>query len=137
MKKVLVFGTFDIFHPGHWNFLGQARKYGDHLTVVIARDQTVRQIKGRFPDNKEQQRLARVQESNLANKVLLGRLGDKYQIIKEVQPDFICLGYDQKSFNEGLNEKLMKQGLKGVKIIKLYPYQPEKYKSSKLRILKK
>jgi len=29
MKKVMVFGTFDIFHSGHINFLEQARQEGD------------------------------------------------------------------------------------------------------------
>jgi len=37
-KKVMVFGTFDIFHPGHRSFLNQAKKYGNYLIVVVARD---------------------------------------------------------------------------------------------------
>ena len=44
-KKVMVFGTFDIFHKGHENFLKQAKKLGDCLTVVVARDETVLKFK--------------------------------------------------------------------------------------------
>ncbi|HLC71304.1 MAG TPA: adenylyltransferase/cytidyltransferase family protein, partial [Candidatus Nanoarchaeia archaeon] len=38
MKTVMCFGTFDILHPGHLHYLQQAKKYGDYLMVVIARD---------------------------------------------------------------------------------------------------
>ena len=47
MKKVILFGTFDIFHKGHKNFLEQAQEFGDYLIVVIARDKTVKKIKGK------------------------------------------------------------------------------------------
>ena len=56
MKAVMVFGTFDILHPGHINFFKQAKKYGN-LIAVIARDRTVKQVKGRLPKYSEKQRL--------------------------------------------------------------------------------
>ena len=46
--KVLVFGTFDIFHKGHEYFLSEAAKHGS-LNVVVARDLTTYEVKGRFP----------------------------------------------------------------------------------------
>ena len=57
MKKVIAFGTFDIFHLGHVSYLKQARKLGDYLVVIIARDKTVFQIKKQKTRNKEQERL--------------------------------------------------------------------------------
>ena len=56
-NKVMVFGTFDILHPGHLNFFKQAREFGNFLIAVIARDKTVLKIKGRLPKNNEKKRL--------------------------------------------------------------------------------
>jgi len=57
MKKTLVFGTFDILHPGHEYFLKEAKRHGDQLVVVVARDLTVKQVKKLMPDNNELERL--------------------------------------------------------------------------------
>ena len=129
----MTFGTFDIFHKGHESFLKQARQYGDYLIVVVARDKTVKKVKEELPQNNENDRLQIVIKSNLANEVVLGNLENKYQVIKKYQPEIICLGYDQKAFIENLREKLKEFGLEKTRIIKLKPYYPEKYKSSKLR----
>lgn len=128
----MVFGTFDVFHKGHINFLKQAKKHGDWLIVVVARDKTVLKIKGHRPKNKEKERLRIIKKTRLAKKVLLGYLKDKYKVIVKHKPDIICLGYDQTHFIDNLKEKLDQFGLRKTKIIRLKSYCPEKYKSSKL-----
>ena len=133
MKKILAFGTFDIFHEGHKSFLKQTRKFGDYLIVVIARDKTVENIKKRLSQNNENSRLEIVRRSNLADEVILGNLENKYEVIKKYKPDVICLGYDQGTFTENLREKLKEFNLLNTKIIRLKSFHPEKYKSSKLR----
>ena len=130
--KVLVFGTFDVFHKGHESFLKQAKKYGDRLFVVIARDKTVLAVKKQLPRNDEKIRLKNIKDSKIADVVLLGHLGDKYKIIKEIQPDVICLGYDQKAYVDKLEAKLLSFGMKDVRIVRLEAYRPDVYKSSKL-----
>lgn len=134
MKKVMVFGTFDIFHPGHINFLDQAREYGDALTVVVARDKTVLSVKGDLPMNNEERRAKNIKKSDIADVVILGSEDDKYKVIKDTKPDVICLGYDQKFFIEDLQDKLSEFGLDKTKIVKLKSFHPEKYKSSKLKV---
>ena len=47
MKKVMCAGTFDIVHKGHIYFLEQAKKFGDYLVVVVARDSTSEKNKGK------------------------------------------------------------------------------------------
>ena len=121
-RKVMVFGTFDKLHKGHLNFFEQAKKYGK-LVVVVARDKTVLEVKGRKPRNNEKKRLKKVRK--YVDKAVLGMIKDKYKVIKKEKPDIICLGYDQKSFIKGL--KKFK-----VKVVRLKSYKANKYKSSKL-----
>jgi len=129
-KKVLVFGTFDIFHKGHESFLRQAKSHGDFLSIVVARDKTVKTVKGKLPRNKEKVRLENIKKSGLADRVVLGGLGDKHVIIKKIKPDVICIGYDQSAYVDKLEEKLIAFGLKNVKIKKLKPFKSDIYKSS-------
>ncbi len=132
-KKVMIFGTFDVFHKGHENFIKQARKYGDYIVAVVARDKTVAEIKKQDTMIKEEDRAGILRESGLLDEVVLGMLGDKYELIKKHRPDVICLGYDQINFTDELREKLKEFGLAETKIVRLQPYHPDKYKSSLLK----
>lgn len=129
MKKVLAFGTFDILHPGHTRALKEAKKLGEHLTVIIARDATVKKIKGKKVVFNEKVRLKNLKKLNIADKVRLGSLGNKHQVIIDEKPDVIALGYDQNFFVDNLNKIIDKN----VKIVRLKSYKPKVYKSSKLR----
>lgn len=128
----MVFGTFDIFHEGHKNFLSQAKKEGSYLVVVIAREATIKKFKKYNPVNTESHRKQKIIESNLAYKIVLGNLKDKYSVIKKHKPDVICLGYDQKFFIDKLEGKLKEFGLVNTKVKRMKSYKPEIYKSSKL-----
>ena len=57
---------------------------------------------------------------------------DKYKIIKEKNPDFLCLGYDQEIDENKLKEELVKLNL-FPEIKRMNPYQEDKYKSSLIR----
>lgn len=131
-KRVLVFGTFDVLHEGHRDFFRQARALGDELHVVVARDATVQQVKGRVPQQDEQTRLQAVRVAPGVTEAHLGRTGNKYAIIEDIAPDVIALGYDQTHFSDKLPEELAKRGIRAT-ITRLKPYHPERYKSSLLR----
>lgn len=47
-RVVFTNGCFDLLHPGHTRYLGEARKLGDILIVAINSDRSVRAIKGPF-----------------------------------------------------------------------------------------
>ena len=127
----MAFGTFDILHPGHLNFLKQAKNYG-RLIVIIARDKTVKQVKGKLPQHSEKQRLEAIKGLKLASEAVLGSLTDKYAAIKKYKPDLIALGYDQTHFTENLRQEFKKLKL-GIKIVRLKSFKPEKYKTSILK----
>tara|TARA_Y100000310_G_scaffold189087_1_gene189051 strand:- start:2394 stop:2792 length:399 start_codon:yes stop_codon:yes gene_type:complete len=132
MVKVLAFGCFDLLHEGHKYFLSEAKKLGDELIVVVGRDSTIKNFKGHEPKFNEDERISHVRDLGIAEKVILGHKSDKWDVIEEINPDIIALGYDQDSFTEGLEKGMKDRGL-DVKIVRLGSYMPEKYKSSLLK----
>lgn len=128
-KLVMVFGTFDYLHAGHENLFSQARELGDEIIAVIARDKTVKVIKGFLPDHDEKIRLKNLEETAWANKVILGKEKDKTIVIRDYRPDVIALGYDQFAFTYRLEKLLMDMKL-DAEIVRLKPYRPDMYKSS-------
>ena len=131
-KKVLAFGTFDLIHEGHIHFLNKAKKHGDELVVIVARDETVKKVKGQKPLYSEDRRKEQVEYLGIADKVFLGNRVDKYGVIRRHNPDVIALGYDQKHFVDGLS-KIVEKLEKKPKIVRISSYKPHKFKSSLLR----
>ncbi|PSO45360.1 MAG: FAD synthase [Parcubacteria group bacterium QH_9_35_7] len=132
MKKVMIFGTFDIFHIGHLKFIKQAKELGDKLIVVISRDNNVRKIKDKKPVHNEQHRKEILNSIKYIDKAILGNKDDVYKVIKKNKPDIIALGYDQSHFVDKLDSKLKEFNL-NTKVVRLEPYQEDKFKSSKIR----
>ena len=133
MKKVMAFGTFDMLHAGHRYFLEEAKKRGDYLIVVVARDKTVKEVKGRMPVHSEKSRAENVKQLRFVDDVVLGGRGkDKYRIVRKIRPDVICLGYDQKNFTGCLERKLKKMGIK-CGVTRLKPYKPHEFKTKIIR----
>lgn len=127
---VMMFGTFDHVHKGHIKAFNQARKYGDSILVVIARDRTIENIRGfklKWDENKR-----RNDVSKYVDKTVLGYLGNKHRVILKYKPDVICLGYDQVFFINDLR-KFIKENKLNTKIVRLKAYKPNIYKSSKLK----
>ena len=131
MKKVMCAGTFDVVHPGHLYYLSEAKKYGDKLIVVVARDETSENFKGKKPVHNEKERLEAVRTLEIVDKAVLGNHGSIFDIIGEIKPDVICLGYDQKTQKQELEDELRKRGIKA-DVARIDPYMPNLYKSSKL-----
>jgi FAD synthetase len=128
-KTVMVFGTFDVFHLGHEYFLKQAKALGDYLIAVIARDKTVKKVKGEYPQHNEKLRMENVKNSGIPDKVVLGNFDDKYKIIKKLKPKIIALGYDQFVFTYKLNKMIIDEKM-DTEIIRLESFEPNLYKSS-------
>ena len=132
-KIVMCFGTFDLLHLGHLHYLKQAKKQGDYLIVVLARDKTKKdQEKPTLFSEKE--RLELIQSLRIVDKAVLGNQGNHFKIIKEFNPGVICLGYDHKISESELQEKLSALGLRP-KIKRISSYRPNQQKSSLLKEL--
>ena len=136
LKTVLVSGTFDGLHEGHINYFQQARKYGQRLICIVGRGKITEQIKGKPPRYSEKERVRFVKQCPEIDRVYLGILGDEdaiYNFTASLRPDVIALGYDQTAYTENLEKEMQKRGLT-VKIVRLKPYKPKKYKSSLLNV---
>ncbi len=131
--RIMVFGTFDMVHPGHRNFFTQARKLAQNpfLIVSLARDKNVLRIKGKKPVKSEKQRMGLVDKIRGVNKVVLGGSDNHMAHIIKEQPDIIALGYDQTAYVRGLRSELKRAGLK-TKVVRLVPHKPHIYKTSLL-----
>lgn len=118
--KVMATGVFDILHLGHLYFLQEAKKLGDELIVVVARDSTARKLKHN-PITPEKMRLEMINALKIVDNAVLGYEDDIYKIVEEIKPNIIVLGYDQKHDEEKIKEELRKRGL-NVKIVRLQKF---------------
>ena len=128
----MAFGTFDYFHAGHEFYLKQAASLGDELIVVIARDRTVKQIKGESPVNSEKKRAKTVKNLKVADRVVLGYHKDKHKVLQKYRPNIIALGYDQFVFTQKLKKTLIDLKL-DTSIKRIDAHFPQVYKSSLLK----
>ena len=142
MTTIMVFGTFDMVHPGHEDLFRQARGLAlrpgsgqapdPYLVVSIARDDVVERIKGQRPRNAEELRRSTVATHALVDEAVLGDSEGYIEHIQKIAPDIIALGYDQTGeFVDTLEHDLVFAGLM-TKIIRLEAFEPERYKTSKL-----
>jgi cytidyltransferase-like protein len=103
----MVFGTFDTLHSGHRYFLQQAKKRADRVVVSLSRDDFIRSVKGRQPEQTENERASRLRECGLVDEVHLSDLDPgSYELLEKVRPDLICLGYDQDLLQKSLRDWL-------------------------------
>lgn len=131
---MMVFGTFDIVHPGHEDFFRQARALGcePYLIVSVARDGVVTRLKGNPPRNTEAERFAAIVKHPFVDRAVLGEEYGYIAHIAAEKPDIIALGYDQKGeFVDNLERDLKEAGLH-TQIVRLESFEPDKYKTSKL-----
>jgi cytidyltransferase-like protein len=109
-RTVIIFGVFDGVHEGHLDFIHQAKKEGDQLVAIVARDEVVEKLKGKRPINDEAMRIKALLDVDDVDLVYLGDKNEgTYNIVKEVKPSIIYLGYDQTDLSEDL-KKAIKEG---------------------------
>ena len=94
-RRVITFGTFDVFHIGHVNILERAKELGDYLIVGVSSDALNVSKKGRPPVYGETDRLAIISSLHCVNEVFLEEsLELKGQYIRKYQADVLVMGND-------------------------------------------
>lgn len=112
---ILASGVFDLVHYGHIRFIEEAKRLGgenSRLVVIIARDKTVKRLKGRLPIIPEDQRRAVVESLKPVDEALLGYENLSFEeTIAKVKPDIIAVGYDQLSIENDVKAFIKARGL--------------------------
>lgn len=129
---ILVFGTFDLLHPGHLHFLNEAAGHG-RLVVALTPDELCLYYKGKKALNSYAVRRQRLLDIGVVSEVTAANdEPGKFLIIDRLAPRIVALGYDQEALGKALLKQLPKLKHKP-KIIRLKPYRHELYQSSKFR----
>ena len=118
--RVMAVGVFDLLHAGHLHYVEQAKQLGDELVVVVAHDDTVRKQKHE-PITNQDLRKRMVQGLKPVDKVIIGNPPTVpiFEILENVKPDIIALGYDQKHSIEAIKKGLQENGLGHIEVIRV------------------
>ena len=96
MKKVFVTGCFDLLHSGHIAFLEQAASFGE-LYVCIGSDQTVYDLKGRYPIITQDERRYMIQALRCVKECRINKgagIIDFEQELQAIQPQIFVVNED-------------------------------------------
>lgn len=132
MRKVMAFGAFDILHPGHLYYFRESKKLGEELIVVVATDSNIGKVKGSAPLNDQGQRLEVVKAVKSVDDAILGSEENMFDIISELKPKVIALGYDQEVDEEKLRAFLEKNKINS-EIVRIGAFRAERHKSSLIK----
>ena len=120
MVRVMAVGVFDLLHAGHLHYLEQAKALGDHLTVIIAHDDTVRMRKHE-PVTSQDLRSRMVAGLKPVDHAMVGNppTVPMYDILPIVEPDVIALGYDQEHAEAAIRAGLDERGFGDIELIRV------------------
>ncbi|MFH2063229.1 MAG: adenylyltransferase/cytidyltransferase family protein [bacterium] len=105
-KTVLVFGVFDLLHPGHVFFLEQARSHGERLVVIVTRDERALEGKGRRPVFSLEERLKLVGSLQAVDLAEAGDRPGEWTAILRHKPNVICIGHDQTADHPKIRQQI-------------------------------
>jgi len=120
-KIVFTNGCFDIVHPGHIAYLGDAANLGDILIIGLNSDQSVCKLKGENrPINNEFSRTQLIASMFFVDAVVLFNEDTPLNLITAIKPDVLVKGGDYNLDNiVGAKETLANGG--EVKVLSFLP----------------
>ena len=105
MKKVITYGTYDLFHYGHQRLLERAKDLGDYLIVGVTADDFDKQ-RGKINVKQSlMERIESVRATGLADEIIIEEYeGQKIDDIKRYDVDIFTVGSDWVGHFDYLNE---------------------------------
>lgn len=129
MKKVITYGTFDLFHVGHLNLLKRAKELGDYLIVAVSSDAFNLKEKNKVCKIPDHDRMAIIGAIRYVDEVILEEnWNQKITDVQKYGVDVFVMGDDwEGKFDflkeycevvylprtEGISSTQLKQELKG------------------------
>jgi len=95
MKKVITYGSFDLFHDGHYNLLKRAKALGDHLIVGVTTEQ-YDEYRGKMNVvDSLMQRIEHIKQTGFADEIIIeDHEGQKIEDIQKYGIDIFTVGSD-------------------------------------------
>ena len=104
LKKVITYGTFDLFHVGHVNILKRAKEKGDYLIVGLSTDE-FNKIKGKHSIIPYKQRKEILEAIKYVDEVIPENSWEqKKEDIKKYKIDILVMGNDWEGKFDFLKE---------------------------------
>ena len=98
MRRVITFGTFDVFHIGHVNILKRAKEFGDLLIVGVSSDSLNFSKKQRYPIYSQEERIEIISSLKFVDHVFIEESLDlKLEYIRKYEANLLVMGDDWKS----------------------------------------
>lgn len=105
MKRVITYGTFDLFHYGHVNLLRRAKEYGDYLIVAVSTDEFNKREKNKVCYFSYEQRKQLVESIRYVDLVIPEESWEqKVKDIKTLDIDTFVIGDDWRGKFDFLKE---------------------------------
>ena len=95
MKRVITYGTFDLFHEGHYNLLKRAKALGDYLIVGVTTEQ-FDEYRGKVGVKEPlEKRIESIKKSGFADEIIIeSYIGQKIEDAQKYAVDIFTAGSD-------------------------------------------
>ncbi len=136
MKKVITYGSFDLFHEGHYQLLKRARELGDYLIVGVTTEH-YDEYRGKLKVmDSLMERIDNVKKTGFADEIIIeDHIGQKLEDVQKYQVDVFTVGSDWTGTFDWLKDYCEVVYLERTKNVSSTMLRAKKYKILNLGVI--